>query len=200
MGIAERKQRQKEEVRASILRAAWNLVEQEGWQALSIRKIADAIEYSAPVIYDHFQNKEGILLEFTRRGFQLLNTRIQEASAKPATPEERLAAIANAYAAFAFSHTEYYQLMYGLGMPSCETVKQIPELSLFTDLVMAPIKELIAGNPASCSDAWLKLHTFWSMLHGLISINMMGKEKGPGDHQEAVMQDFLQSFIRGLKG
>lgn len=54
MGIAERKIRQKEEVRSSILRAAWKLVVQDGWQALSIRKIADAIEYSVPVIYDHF--------------------------------------------------------------------------------------------------------------------------------------------------
>ena len=57
MGITERKLRQKEEVRTSILRAAWQLVEQEGWQALSIRKIAEAIEYSVPVIYDHFKNK-----------------------------------------------------------------------------------------------------------------------------------------------
>jgi AcrR family transcriptional regulator len=67
MGIAERKIRQKEEVRTSILSAAWKLVVQEGWQALSIRKIADAIEYSVPVIYDHFQNKEAILEEFTWR-------------------------------------------------------------------------------------------------------------------------------------
>ena len=59
MGIAERKLRQKVEVKASILQAAWQLVEKEGWQSLSIRKIADAIEYSAPVIYDHFENKEG---------------------------------------------------------------------------------------------------------------------------------------------
>ena len=64
MGIAERKQRQKEEVRSSILNAAWRLVESDGWQSLTMRKIADAIEYSAPVIYDHFANKEAILLEF----------------------------------------------------------------------------------------------------------------------------------------
>ena len=69
MGIAERKQRQKGEVKASILQAAWQLVEKEGWQALSIRKIADAIEYSVPVIYDHFANKEAILYEFVKDGF-----------------------------------------------------------------------------------------------------------------------------------
>ncbi|RZK81018.1 MAG: TetR/AcrR family transcriptional regulator, partial [Pedobacter sp.] len=66
MGIAERKIRQKEEFKASILEAAWLQVLTDGWQSLSIRKIADAIEYSVPVIYSHFENKEAILLEFTK--------------------------------------------------------------------------------------------------------------------------------------
>ncbi len=54
MGITERRLRQKEEVRNNILVTAWQMVKEEGWQSLSIRKIADAIEYSVPVIYDHF--------------------------------------------------------------------------------------------------------------------------------------------------
>ena len=49
MGIVERKIRQKEEFKASILEAAWLQVLTDGWQSLSIRKIADAIEYSVPV-------------------------------------------------------------------------------------------------------------------------------------------------------
>ncbi|HEY0768921.1 MAG TPA: TetR/AcrR family transcriptional regulator, partial [Sphingobacteriaceae bacterium] len=72
MGIAERRLRQKEEVRSAILSSAWKMVKEEGWQSLSIRKIADAIEYSIPVIYNHFENKEAILLEFTKEGFQKL--------------------------------------------------------------------------------------------------------------------------------
>ena len=55
MGIAERKLRQKEELRMMILDAAWQMVKQEGWQALSLRRISEAIEYSVPVIYDHFE-------------------------------------------------------------------------------------------------------------------------------------------------
>ena len=66
MGITERKERQRKEVRDSILQSAWQLVNEEGWQNLSIRKIADAIEYSVPVVYDHFENKEAILSEFNR--------------------------------------------------------------------------------------------------------------------------------------
>lgn len=200
MGIAERKQRQKEEVRASILSAAWNLVEQEGWQALSIRKIADAIEYSAPVIYDHFQNKEAILLEFTRKGFQLLNKELESSVLVTPDAAQQLERLAHTYWHFAFSNTEYYQLMYGLGMPSCETVKQIPELSRFTDLLLEPIRNVIASGKNPSADAWLKLHTFWSMLHGLISINMMGKDKQADDRQHAVLQDFLNSFVQGLRG
>jgi AcrR family transcriptional regulator len=73
MGITERRIRQKEEVKANILSTAWQIVKEDGWEAISIRKIADAIEYSVPVIYDHFQNKEAILWEFAKEGFRMLS-------------------------------------------------------------------------------------------------------------------------------
>ncbi|TMI72743.1 MAG: TetR/AcrR family transcriptional regulator [Bacteroidetes bacterium] len=200
MGIAERKIRQKEEVKASILQAAWALVEKEGWQSLSIRKIADAIEYSSPVIYDHFANKEAILLEFTRRGFRQLNEQLVAAKDKFTNPEQQIEAIAYAYWKFAFNQKEYYQLMYGLGMPGCDAVKQIPELTSFTETVSAPIKEMIAKSNNAGADSFLKLHTFWSTLHGLVSINMMGKNNDHKDELNAmVLKDFLIGFVSGIK-
>ena|SRR5205809_1554128 len=200
MGIAERKIRQKEEVKASILQAAWALVEAEGWQSLSIRKIADAIEYSSPVIYDHFANKEAILLEFTRRGFRQLNEQLVVAKDKFTNPEQQIEAIAYAYWKFAFNQKEYYQLMYGLGMPGCDAVKQIPELTSFTETVSAPIKEMIAKSNNAGADSFLKLHTFWSTLHGLVSINMMGKNNDHKDELNAmVLKDFLIGFVSGIK-
>lgn len=200
MGITERRQRQKEEVRASILNAAWSLVVSEGWQALSIRKVADAIEYSVPVIYDHFENKEAILLEFTRRGFRLLNEAICAASTSCDTPEQQIEAIAKAYWDFAFTNKEYYQLMYGLGMPGCETVRQISELKDFSNSLMQPIKDLIEKSNNQQVDVFLKLHSFWSMLHGLISINMMGREQTRDELNMMVLNDFIKGFISGIKG
>jgi len=200
MGITERKIRQKEEVYTSILRASWKIVEKEGWQALSIRKIAEAIEYSAPVIYDHFANKEAILFEFTRQGFQRLNEELLEAKKAIDTPEQQLTAMADAYWNFAFSNKEFYQLMYGLGMPTCETVKQIAELSSFTELIMDSIRNLIAKSHNTTTDAFLKLHTYWSMLHGLISINMMGKESSRDELNGMVLRDFITGFIASIKG
>ena len=200
MGIAERKIRQREEVRASILQAAWQIVEKEGWQSLSIRKIADAIEYSVPVIYDHFENKEAIMLEFTKRGFALLNEELGKATGRFSRPDQQVEALAYAYWNFAFHNKEYYQLMYGLGMPGCETVKQISELQEFTGLMMQPLKELIAKSNNPDADPFLKLHTLWSTLHGLISINMMGRETRSHELNNMVLADFIKGFIAGIKG
>src|ERR1035438_8176339 len=97
MGIVERKERQRKKVRESILQSAWHLVNEEGWQNLSIRKIADAIEYSVPVVYDHFENKEAILSEFNRQGFKLLGDKLSEAKKQHNKPALQLEAIAYAY-------------------------------------------------------------------------------------------------------
>lgn len=200
MGIKERKVRQKAEMKKAILDASWQLVVNQGWQALSIRKIADAIEYSVPVIYDHFANKEAILLELTRQGFRKLNAMLQQALEQTARPEEQIDAMAETYWKFAFENEAYYQVMYGLGMPSCETVNQIPEMAGFTNLILAPVDALIASGNKPETDRFLKLHTFWSMLHGLVSINMMQDREKKEELNEMVLRDFISSFVAGFKG
>src|ERR1700710_811608 len=112
MGVIERRLREKENVRANILTVALRLVKEEGWQNLSIRKIADAIEYSVPVVYDHFENKEAILSEFNRKGFKILGDKLAAAKQLHKHPKDQLEAIAYAYWDFAFTNKEYYQLMY----------------------------------------------------------------------------------------
>jgi len=197
MGIAERRQRQKEEVRTAILDTAWRIVGAEGWQSLSIRKIADAIEYSVPVIYDHFENKEAILEEFSLRGFRLLNEQLKEARDQFQDPARQLEAMAYAYWRFAFDNKEYYQLMYGLGLPTCEAIKRVPELAAQTDLIMEPIEVLVREH-GSKADPFLKYHTFVSMLHGMIAINMVGRSANREELNMMVLKDFLESFLAGF--
>lgn len=199
MGITERKIRQKEEVRLAILDTAWQLVKKEGWQQLSIRKIAEAIEYSAPVIYDHFSNKEAILLEIGKQGFQLLSKKMQQAKDKHNHPAEQLRAMADAYWSFAFKNKEYYQLMFGLGMPCCEVEKNMPEKFYFRNIVMGPIDELIKKNKVAVTDTCLKYHTFWSIVHGLISIKMMGNSDVSDELNKMVLDDAVAGFIKNLE-
>lgn len=200
MGIAERRLRQKEEIRASILATAWQLVKDEGWQSLSIRKIAEAIEYSVPVIYDHFENKEAILLQFGKDGFGLLIKKMQQAKKKSTDPAEQLKAIADAYWNFAYKNKEYYQLMFGLGIACCETDKCIPEKSAFRELVMEPINAILANNSKKDVNACLKYHTYWSVIHGLISIKMISYSEIADELNKMVLDDAIEGFIKNLEG
>src|SRR6195952_2184214 len=114
MASKERIQRLKEETRTSILKAALHIVKEEGWQALSMRKIADEIEYTAPIIYEYFSNKDAILVELTRKGYLILARDIEEAKGKHRLPAKQLEAMWLAYWNFAFTNKELYQAMFGI--------------------------------------------------------------------------------------
>lgn len=198
MGIAERKLRQREEFRASILEAAWLQVLSDGWQSLSIRKIADAIEYSVPVIYNHFENKEAILFEFTKEGFQKLAETLSAVKNQHTNPSRQLEAMAHAYWDFAFEHQEYYQLMFGLGIPTCDRVNQIAEMKQMSMVMISSIQEAIALSAKKDADFFLKYHTYISILHGLVSIQMIQKEGKPDDSKKMILQDAISGFITAL--
>ena len=197
MGVKERRERQREEVRSNILATAWQMVKEEGWQSLSIRKIADAIEYSVPVIYDHFENKEAILQEFAKEGFRLLAKKIQQAKGKYDRPADQIKAVADAYWNFAFKNREHYQLMYGLGMPGCEIEKCFPERAGFRDSVLEPIQAMISKGQNPDVNACLKYYTFWSILHGLISIKSMNANVSD-EVNKLVLEDAVAGFIKNL--
>jgi AcrR family transcriptional regulator len=209
MGITDRKLRQKEEVRASILDTAWEMVVTEGWQSFSIRKVADAIEYSVPVIYSHFENKDAIMLEFNRKGFQLLAEALAKAKMGKDKPADQIRAMGRAYWDFAFENKEYYQLMYGLGIPTCATAKMIPALQDLTEVITCSIVAMVEPGKKPTFDPWLKYQSFWSMLHGLVSINMVSPERAEkpeaGTHHgditlpKLVLEDVMCSFIRGIE-
>lgn len=198
MGISDRRLREKEKVRSAILGTAWQMVKEEGWHSLSIRKIADAIEYSVPVIYDHFENKEAILVEFASEGFRLLSKKIQQAKEKSGNPAEQLMNIADAYWSFAFKNKEYFKLMYGQGMAGCEIEKCFQERADFRKLVMEPITMIIAKSKYPDVNPCLKYYTYWSILHGLISIKNMRNSNVSDEVNKMVLDDAIEGFIKNL--
>ena len=111
MGIAERKNRQKQALRERILDAARRIVMREGFAALSMRKIADAIEYSPATLYLHFASRDEIAQALCAEGYaQLLETFVP--LARLADPAERLKALGRAYVAFGVAHPETYRLIF----------------------------------------------------------------------------------------
>lgn len=111
MGIAERKSRQKQALRERILDAARRIVMREGFAALSMRKIADAIEYSPATLYLHFASRDEIAHALCAEGYaQLLETFVPLAGI--VDPAERLRALGRAYVAFGVAHPETYRLIF----------------------------------------------------------------------------------------
>ena len=198
MGITERRLREKEKVRESIIATAWQMAKEEGWESLSIRKIADAIEYSIPVIYDHFENKEALLIEFVYEGFRLLTQKIRQAKEKHTEPVEEIKAMANAYWNFALKNKEYYRLMYGVGMASCDGSKCTGNTDRFDSMMMESISAVISKNKKPGVNACLKYHTLWSILHGLLSIKIMGSSPVDGELNKMVLDDAIEGFIKNL--
>lgn len=197
MAISEKRLRQKEQLKDSILEAAKSIILKEGWQSVSIRKIADAINYSLPVVYNHFESKDAILEEFVKQGFDLLSETVLAAKDKLLQPEEQLNEMAIAYFKFAFEQREYYQMMFGLGMPSCERVNQITEIGNFSKILIDTIKNLGKFSDTN-EQTLLKFHTLWSILHGLSSINMVSMTATPNEMQQRVLQDAIKGFIKNI--
>jgi AcrR family transcriptional regulator len=111
MGIAERKHRQKRALRERILDAARHIVVREGFAALSMRKIADAIEYSPATLYLHFASRDDIARALCTEGYaQLLASFVP--LVQIADPAERLKALGRAYLAFGVEHPETYRLIF----------------------------------------------------------------------------------------
>ena len=196
MASRDRIQRLKEETRINILKASLQIVKDEGWQALSMRKIADVIEYTAPIIYEYFSNKDAIILELTRKGYLILARDLQEAKAKHRLPAKQLEAMWLAYWNFAFANKELYQVMFGVttSCSSCEMVKSLPEADMPWDLFSKVIGELMGVDDMESDVICTKYYTFWSIVHGLISINILSR----GNSDEINRQGFKRCAIGGL--
>ena len=194
MASKDRILRLKEETRCNILEASLQIVKEDGWQALSMRKIADAIEYTAPIIYEYFSNKEAILLELTRKGYLILSRDLQEAKSKHRLPAKQLEAMWIAYWNFAFANKELYQGMFGVSTNCCEMVNKLPEADMPWDIFTEVIGELIGITDMESEIICKKYYTFWSVVHGLISINLLSR--GFSDEMNRqVLRDAISGII-----
>jgi len=199
MGSVERKQRLREEVKGRIIDASWKIVQEEGWHALSMRRIADAIEYTAPIIYGYFKNKEAILFEFTAQGYGMLSHRILEIARRNTDPALKLEAVWLAYWDFAFEHQAHYQLMYGVEMDCGRLEKLIPEMEEARELTNQAVKDLIADSKDPQADPCRTFYTFWAVVHGLISLNLVRKTTLSQELNRSILRDAIRAIIAAVK-
>ncbi|WP_185211477.1 TetR/AcrR family transcriptional regulator [Sphingobacterium mizutaii] len=198
MGLTERKLRQQQELKEQIIVCSREIVEKEGWASLSIRKIADAIEYSVPVIYKHFENKEAISAYFVKEGFiQLLDSINQEID-----PQENIATkikqLSVGYWLFAAKYPKHYEIMFGLGIPTCEKTNESEEIKRVSNLMVSLIDEAIKASGKKDLDRYLKLKTLWSILHGIVAMDLLALSSKENICPSAVLADAIDGYIKSI--
>ena len=199
MGTKERRERERHERRRAILQAARTIAGEEGWQAVTIRRVADSVEYSPPTIYEHFASKDAMLIELMRAGFQTLLEAMQAAAASAADPESRVLALAQAYWHFAWANPEMYQVMHGLGgVPFCTGGNvPLPEGALDeADRAFTFTLDALRGVAPTTAAADLEAMVLilWATLHGLVALTMAGRIDGG----QACAAPLVERAVRGM--
>ncbi|WP_338876533.1 TetR/AcrR family transcriptional regulator [Spirosoma sp. SC4-14] len=197
METIERKPRSRENTRSGIIGTAKAIARREGWQAVSIRKIADAIEYSAPIVYEYFDSKDILLDEIRNEGFRHLRQEYERILKLYRDPEKRLYEISLIQWDFSRQQPEIYQVMYNLNGAYCtlpvhesEAIKEVGNI----------VREIIFSFIPKSKESIQKLYfEWWAMSHGMIMLAMMLKDQQPVDQSEQVYRDSMRRFVRTLR-
>jgi AcrR family transcriptional regulator len=158
----DRRLREKQKIKQRILDAARELAAKEGWQAVTMRKIADKIEYTPPIVYEYFDGKEGIFQELIYLGFNTIHDEIERVKQTQADPKKLLFSISLIWWDFARKNMDLYQLMFSLDRPTPS--KEMIEIFTLVENILLQL----SGNNKRLAEEIL---TSWSCFnHGAISL------------------------------
>ena len=205
MGVKERRERERSETRHKILDAARELFIAEGYDGVSMRKVADRIEYSATAIYEYFEDKDALFHELCHQDFARLAAVFQNHS-MAADPIERLKKIGQTYIDFGLNYPNHYKLMFMTAHPAaqheidCET-KGNPEVDAYAFLKQTVEQAIGAGRfGEEFQDAELVSQTLWAAVHGVISLEI-AKHRDPWVQWRPIAkraQAMLDAVLRGM--
>ena len=211
MSLQDRKQRHKESLKKEILESAKSLFLKDGFEATSIRKIAQNIDISPTTIYLYYKDKAEIAFSLHTEGFKKMND-FFIAINNIENPMERLKAMGKTYIQFALENQDYYELMFINKEPLC-FVKENVEDGKWREGANA-FKALV-DNIQSCQavgyfpkqDPYAMALMVWSTMHGMCSLQLHGHMSFVDGDKEAfadftlkdVLNDIFKTFIQILE-
>jgi len=204
MGIADRKEREKLEMKRLIMDAAMRMFVEAGYEKTSIRNIAEKIEYSPATIYLYYKDKDELLYDVQAQGFsQLLEIFQQKATDKD--PFKRLAQMSKAYVEFGMEHPDIYDLMFIIRAPMNkieeEGTKWVNGDACFQYLLVT-LEECMEKGLIKFTDKMVGALSIWSMLHGLVSLNVRCRMKVSNLNEEdipGVLDITIDSYLNMIK-
>jgi AcrR family transcriptional regulator len=202
MGIKERQERDREAVRRGILDAARELFVAEGYQNVSIRKIAERIEYSPAAIYSYFPSKDDIFFALAEEGFRLLGDPIDPNSERlrPLEPLDRIRTIFLNIYEFSRHHPQYFTLMFfDRSVP--RIIREYERFTFVREMkshIVAEIQRCIDDKilPAAV-DPMAAFHLLTIAALGVA--NMRVSDRGPTELADELARDAIEVVLAGLR-
>lgn len=167
MSVKERKERERAQRERLIVATARELAEEQGWDAVTTRRLAERIEYSQPVLYSHFRGKREIIGAVARQGAAEMAVAVRAATSAVEGTRERVAALARAYLDFADRNPAVYDALFhldgGLAFAQEDTPDELKD-------AFAALLETLAEVAGDGVHPGLFTETFWASLHGLATL------------------------------
>ena len=172
MSVPERKQRERADRERLIVATARDVAQQQGWDAVTIRRLAERIDYSQPVLYSHFRGKREIIRAVALAGAAEMATALRTATSTAGGPRARVTALAHAYLDFAARNPPVYDAMFQLDAGLAFAHENTPQP--LRDAFAALLESLgeLAGDgvhPAPFAEVC------WAALHGLATLTRAGR-------------------------
>jgi AcrR family transcriptional regulator len=203
MGIKERHERDREATRRAILDAARDLFVSDGYANVSIRKIAERIEYSPAAIYGYFPSKDDIFFALAEEGFRLLGDPAlrRDAALQTRSPIERLREIFRHFYRFSCEHPEYFALMFvdhSVPRISREYERFAFVRELKTHLVAEVQQCIDAGELPASVVPFVAVRLLMMGLLG-VAVMRLSDRLAPSENADALAEDVLNVTLAGLQ-
>lgn len=206
MGITERREREKAGTRRLIMEAAREMLISVGYEGVSMRKLAEEIEYSPAAIYVHFKDKDDLIRQTCMEDFEAL------AKAFSDTPWsedaiERVRQLGRAYVKFGIEHPKQYMLMFMTEIPlspdeQCMATKGDPTHDGYAALVESVRGAIADKRWHGETDVELVAQTLWAGVHGVTSMVVTMKDdpwiewRGLEDRVELMVRAMMEGLMR----
>ena len=202
MNVLARREREKAAFRDLVLKAAREIVLREGFDALTMRKIADAIEYSPGTLYLYFDSRDAIANELSREGFEQLLRALAPATAL-SDPRERLLDLGARYVRFGLADPETYRLLFmedpkysNAFFEKLQSDHSAGDQAL--SFLVACFDELRAqGRLASEAGSAELAEVFWAAVHGVVSLSLVCHDF-PQTSVDRLSDVMRETLVRGV--
>jgi AcrR family transcriptional regulator len=201
MGVTDRKEREKTEMKELIRATAMKMFLEDGYAKTSIRSIAEAIEYSPGTIYLYFKDKDELLYEVQAEAYgRLFDVFKQEATSTD--PLEKLRQVGRAYINFGLNNPELYDLMFIISSPMNvdEAIHKANGGNCLNFLVSC-LQDCIDKKLLRLTDAQEATLLIWSTAHGLISLNLRCRLKimlQPDEAVPGILINAMENYLAAV--